>query len=269
MYPVKVSEMQNNSIGIFDSGVGGLTVVKAVQELMPNEKIIYFGDTAHVPYGTKSNEVIHRLTSLNIDFLKSKNVKLLICACNSMSAVALPELAKEHEIPVLGVVEAGVKAALLANKSRIGVIGTPATINSCAYQNLLLAENDSLDIWTTSCPLFVPLVEEACLDDQISFLVAQKYLAQAKGTLDSLILGCTHYPLLKQTIAKVLPNVELIDSAQVVAAQAKELLASKAALSQSKGGSLNCYLSDDAPNFTAMAKMILGRTIQPKICKIN
>lgn len=260
--------MQNNAIGIFDSGVGGLTVVKAVQELMPNENIIYFGDTAHVPYGTKSDEVIQRLTSSNIDFLKSQNVKLLICACNSMSAVALPILHEETDIPVLGVVEAGVQAALSKNKKNVGVIGTPATINSHAYQNLLRERDLSLNIWSTSCPLFVPLAEEGWLDDDISLQVARRYLSTLSNDLEILILGCTHYPLLKKTIAKVLPDVDLIDSAQVVAQQARHLLAEKEILSEETQGDFECYLSDAAPNFASMANMILKKTVEPKIYRI-
>lgn len=260
--------MRNNAIGVFDSGVGGLTVAKAVQELMPNENIIYFGDTAHVPYGTKSNDVINRLTARNIDFLKSQNVKLLICACNSMSAVALPILEKEHDIPMLGVVEAGVKAALSQKMKKIGVIGTPATINSNAYQDLLISADENLELWTSSCPLFVPLAEEGWLNDQISELIAAKYLGEAKDLIDVLILGCTHYPLLKQVIMKVLPGVFMIDSAEVVALWAKKLLKEKKLLSDSSQGDLECYLSDAAPNFRFMAKMILGRDVNPEIIRI-
>lgn len=260
--------MRNNAIGIFDSGVGGLTVVKAVQELMPNENIVYFGDTAHVPYGTKSDDVIRRLTLRNIDFLKSQNVKLLICACNSMSAVALPLLHEEHDIPVLGVVEAGVQAALNEGKKNVGVIGTPATINSNAYQELLLERDSSLKVWATSCPLFVPLAEEGWLEDDISYEVAKRYLSAADKDLEVLILGCTHYPLLKSTIAKVLPDLNLIDSAEVVALQAKKLLAQNNILSDTDTGKLDCYLSDAAPNFASMAEMILDKTIKPEIYRI-
>lgn len=254
-------------IGVFDSGVGGLTVLKEVIAALPAEDIIYIGDTARVPYGTKSGKEIIRATRENIDFLVSLGVKAVIVACNSASSVGLPALSGFYPLPVMGVVKAGCKAAAASGKKRIGVIGTRATISSGAYQQELAAEIEGAEIHCQSCPLFVPLVEEAWLDGEITMGTAEKYLGSMRGRIDALILGCTHYPLLKDVISRVLPDVELIDSAAAAAKRAADKLEAAGLICGSRDrGGLRFFLTDNAPNFQSMSRMILGNDVpEPEV----
>lgn len=257
---------KNNPIGIFDSGVGGLTVLKEVNKCLPNEDIIYLGDIAHLPYGGKSNETIIRLTVKNILFLLSKKVKFIIIACNSASSVALPYMNEYFNVPILGVVEAGVESAIDIGKKRIGIIGTRATIQSNAYQNLLKKADPSLSLLAGSCPLFVPLVEEGWAESKIAFDVAKKYLNDFNNKIDSLILGCTHYPLLKPIISKVLKNIILIDSAFSVAKKAHKMLEEKNLLNiRKKTGKTEFYLTDNSIVFYDLAEIILKFKAKPII----
>lgn len=264
-----MSDLSIGPIGVFDSGVGGLTVLNELINLLPNEDFIYLGDTARVPYGTKSNEEIIRAAKENIAFLIRKGVKAIVVACNSASAVALPILETSYDLPVMGVVEAGSKFAVKSGYQRIAVIGTRATISSGAYSKYLLSAKGDLFVVNKSCPLFVPLVEEGWVDNEITSAVVTKYLVEIQGNVDALILGCTHYPLLKGIISKVLPGIDLIDSAEVVAQSVKIELDKKDLLNDKNNkNKVEVYLTDNAPNFSAMAERILGYTVEPIICDL-
>ena len=213
------------AIGIFDSGVGGLTVFKEIAKEFPNTDIYYLGDTARVPYGNKSKETIIRYSLECGEFLRSLNIDVLVIACNTASSYALPILKKYLDIPVIGVILPGVKTALKETKNKkIGVIGTTATIRSNSYKRLLLESDNSLQIFQKPCPLFVPLVEEGMLNNHIAKLVVKEYLDELinKG-IDTLILGCTHYPLLKDTIKFLYPNIKIVDSSKATAQFLKEI----------------------------------------------
>lgn len=206
---------RSNPIGFFDSGIGGLTVVKEAMSLLPNENIVYFGDTARVPYGSKSNDTVIEYTLQAAHFLMKKNIKMLVVACNTASSIALDELRKTIAVPVIGVIEPGAKMALETTKSgRIGVIGTNATINNKAYSTQLKKSDKKIKVFEKACPLFVPLAEEGWLDHKATHLIAKEYLDEFKEhEIDTLILGCTHYPILADTIAKVVgKKVKLINS---------------------------------------------------------
>jgi len=260
-------------IGVFDSGIGGLTVVKELIRHLPNEDIVYFGDTAHLPYGTKSKETIIHLSLENILFLLRQEVKLICVACNTSSSIALPFIRNYFKVPIIGVITAGVRCAIYATRNkRIGVIGTPATIKSKAYEKEIKQINPKIYITSVACPLFVPLVEEGWTEGQVALAVARRYLKPLKETkVDTVILGCTHYPLLKNIIKKVLgDNVRLIDSAQAVAEEIKKVLINENLLNKNKTASakLDFYVSDDPEGFSIMAKRFLGKPIKG-VKKIN
>ncbi|HDH86656.1 MAG TPA: glutamate racemase, partial [Desulfobacteraceae bacterium] len=209
----------NNSIGVFDSGVGGLTVVRSLIEQLPFENIIYFGDTARVPYGVKSVETINRYAMQITEFLLDQKVKLLIVACNTMSAVAYQNIKNLSPVMVLDVVDAGARSAVAATHNKcVGVIGTPTTINSNAYQKAIKSFDPDIRVFSQACPLFVPLVEEGWLDHQVTRLTAREYLKPVMAqNIDTLVLGCTHYPLLKPLLQEIMGNkITLVDSAQAI-----------------------------------------------------
>ncbi len=262
-----MSMNKNSPIGIFDSGVGGLTVLKEIKKALPSEDIIYLGDTAHLPYGTKSQSVIVKLAIANILFLLEKNVKIVVVACNSTSSVGLPQIKGFFNIPILGVVESGVEAALKSKSNNIGVIGTPATVKSKSYQNLIKKRKPKAKVFWTSCPLFVPLVEEGWIDSPVTQEIARIYLKKFKGKIDSLILGCTHYPLLKKTIGKVLENVELIDSAEAIASKTQNVLKKNNLLKSSSRGKISFFLTDNTPHFSRLTKLIINKSVKPRIIK--
>ena len=217
-------------IGIFDSGVGGLTVVHRMLEALPNEHLVYLGDTARYPYGTKSATVVSQYTLENAKFLLDTGVKLLVVACNTMSAVALDTLRASTDVPVIGVIEPGARAAVAATRNRkVGVIGTEGTIASGSYTRALRALDPTLEIYTRACPLFVALAEEGWVDNAIAEQAAAMYLASLRQSrIDTLVLGCTHYPLLAPTIAAYLgPDVQLVDSATETAREVTALLAAR------------------------------------------
>ena len=217
------------AIGVFDSGIGGLTVVRELLRILPREPIVYLGDTARVPYGNKSRETVLKFSTENVLFLLHHDVKLVIIACHTASSFALPFLERHFKHPILGVIEPGVEMALHSTGSgRIGVIGTNATIGSGAYLHAFARRGAKAKVFQVPCPLFVPLVEEGCLSDPITEQAARRYLAPLKAArVDTLILGCTHYPLLKGIVSKVMgPKVRLVDSARQVALKAKEILQS-------------------------------------------
>ncbi|MFH1062787.1 MAG: glutamate racemase [Candidatus Omnitrophota bacterium] len=251
-------------IGIFDSGMGGLTVVKEVMRNLPNEKIVYFGDTARVPYGPKSKETVIRFSIENILFLLKNNVKLIIVACNTASSVALSAIEKNFKVPIMGVIEPGVSEAIRITKNkRIGIIGTKTTVNSLAYEKQIKKIDPRIKVYSSACPLFVPLVEEGWLKTKITKEIVAKYLLPLKNkNIDTIVLGCTHYPLLKPVIKDVLgPNVKLIDSARQVAYQAKYILETQGLLTTKKNTkqpNVYFYVSDEPDNFAHQGQKFLG-----------
>ncbi|HEX4653296.1 MAG TPA: glutamate racemase [Candidatus Udaeobacter sp.] len=245
-------------IGVFDSGIGGLTVVKALRDLLPNEDIVYLGDTARVPYGPKSAETVQRYGLELAQMLMERNAKALVVACNTVSSVALSLLARKCSVPVMGVIEPGARAALQASRNRhIGVIGTRATIRSGAYEKALRATDNSVRVNSRACPLLVPFIEEGLLDDEITDRVIGRYLEPLVcDGIDTLVLGCTHYPLLTGAIARVLGHqITLVDSAYNCASAVHEMLdrQSLRALSSNRG-ELHVALTDTADNFLNVAR---------------
>ena len=261
---------KKSPIGIFDSGLGGLTVVKEITKLLPKESIIYFGDTARVPYGTKSKRTIEKFSCQNVHFLTRFKVKLIIVACNTSSSLALPLLKRTFKIPIIGVIESGVKEAILMSRNkRIGVIGTRATISSGVYKKTLRSFDKKIKAFSISCPLFVPLVEEGWLHKDITEKIASYYLRFLKEKkIDSLILGCTHYPLLKLVIKKVMgEKIKLVDSALAVAKEAKHLLEEKHLESDTKPKH-QFFVSDEPLNFSKEGSKFLGKKLKA-VKKIN
>jgi glutamate racemase len=250
------------SIGIFDSGVGGLTVLREIMQALPQEDTLYFGDTARVPYGTKSPETVTRYASEIASFLIKRDIKLLVVACNTASAVALPTLKRQLSIPVVGVIEPGARRAVEVTRSgRIGVIGTAGTIRSSAYTRAIKRLMPDAEVLTRACPLFVPLAEEGWVDNQVARLTAETYLQELKEAgVDTLVLGCTHYPLLKSMIADVVGGgVTLVDSAEETARTVAAILADKKLLRPpSEKGNHNYYVSDIPAGFVRVGNRFLG-----------
>ncbi len=255
----------NNAIGVFDSGIGGLTVVRSLIERLPFENIIYFGDTARVPYGIKSVETIKRYAAQITKFLIKEDVKLLIVACNTMAAVAHQSIIDLSPVPVLEVIDASVRMAIQNTKTKsIGVIGTPATINSNAYARAIHLLDKEAKVFSQACPLFVPLVEEGWLDHPATKLVAQEYLQPVIAKkIDTLVLGCTHYPLLKPLLQDILgKGVKLIDSAEAMADIAADLINTQNIGNQSSSPpDYDFYVSDRPYRFQTISERFLGRTL--------
>jgi len=257
---------KDKPIGIFDSGVGGLTVVKEITRHLPDESIIYLGDTARVPYGIKSPETVIKYSRQNAKFLKGKGIKLLVVACNTSSAVSLPILRDEIDIPVIGVIEPGARAAVRGTKTgRIGVIGTEATVKSGAYEKAIKEargkkQEARLEVTSKPCPLFVPLAEEGWFENEVAEMTAEIYLKDFRGNgVDILVLGCTHYPLLKKTIQKTVGNgVILIDSAEETAREVEGLLKEKGLISNSESAVKDFYVTDNPERFSKVGKVFLG-----------
>jgi len=248
-------------IGVFDSGIGGLTVVKELRDLLPNETIFYLGDTARVPYGGKSPETVERYSLELADMLIKENAKIIVVACNTVSSNAIPRLRASLSVPVIGVIEPGAEAAIAMTRNRhIGVIGTRATIRSGAYENALRALNVHVQVSSRPCPLLVPLIEEGLLDDELTDQALARYLnPMMKEGIDTLVLGCTHYPLLSPAISRALGNnVKLVDSAKNCAAAVKDLLDRQSlATSDANSGNLQVALTDAADNFLGVARAAL------------
>lgn len=254
-----------SAIGVFDSGVGGLTVVRELIRQLPNEDIIYFGDTARVPYGIKSKETVIRFSIEDALFLLKQNVKLICVACNTVSSVALPVIKHHFKVPIVGVISPGAREAVYATQNkRIGVIGTRGTIKSRTYENEIKQLDKKISVTAIACPLFVPFVEEGWLDGDVVLNVARKYLKPLKdASVDTVILGCTHYPLLKAVIKKVLGrDIILIDSAKQVAIEVKKILSAENLLNNSRRGKHRFYVSDNPEWFSGLAKRFLGRPLK-------
>ncbi len=260
-----------NPIGIFDSGIGGLTVLKEIRKELPREDLVYFGDTARVPYGTKSKETITKFSLDNVNFLQSFNVKMVIVACNTASSLSLDVLQKKFPMPVVGVIEPGAKAALTQTKNgRIGVIGTKSTIGSNSYETCLRRIDPAVKVYSSACPLFVPFVEEGWLEGEVISKVAEAYLESFKTfKVDTLILGCTHYPLLTKIIQKTVGSkVCLVNSAEETAREASRLMI-KLKITQSGASSsdMKFYVSDEPEQFRILGERFLGHPI-PSVAKV-
>jgi glutamate racemase len=252
-------------IGVFDSGIGGLTVVRALMARLPFENIIYFGDTARVPYGVKSVETIALYARQITEFLVQKGVKLLIVACNTMAAVAHAAIEEISSVPVLDVIDAGARSAVaLTRTKRVGIIGTPATVNSNAYDRAIRKLDPKIHIFSQTCPLFVPLVEEGWLDHQVTRLTAEEYLRPVmERTVDTLVLGCTHYPLLKTLLQEIVGDrIQLVDSAEAMAAQTAAMLEHHG-LGNPEGShpQYRYYVTDVPYRFQSIGEVFLGKNL--------
>jgi glutamate racemase len=262
---------KNSPIGVFDSGIGGLTVLKQLIRFLPNESFIYLGDTARVPYGNKSQETISRYSSEASKFLISKGVKLIVVACNTVSSLAMNSVKEiAGDIPVVGMIDFSAIAAYRSSRNKkIGIIGTRATISSMGYNNHLnyIAGNEPLEIHTKECPLFVPIVEELMMEHPAAKLIANEYLVNLKESgVDTLILGCTHYPALSKTISEILPDVHLIDTGEQSSIQVLRILAESRLLNDepldfSVNPQISFYLTDFSSNFKKIAEQLLGFNI--------
>jgi glutamate racemase len=252
-------------IGVFDSGIGGLTVVRALHHRLPHENIVYFGDTARVPYGPKSSLVIREYAGQDTDFFTGHNVKMLVIACNTVSAVALDIVKKHAKVPVVGVLQPGADAAVKASRSkRVGVIGTVATVSSRAYTHALRQRDPSIQTYSQACPLFVPLAEEGWIDHKVTELVAKEYLFPLRlEKIDTLILGCTHYPVLRDSIQRAVDsNVVLIDSGEAAALEVEKVLDQENLRnSSSQRPNLQFYVSDLPAKFTEVGERFLGEKL--------
>ncbi len=270
-------EWHNKPIGVFDSGVGGLTVAREIMRQLPNERIVYFGDTARVPYGSKSKETVTRYSRQIVRFLETQDVKAIVAACNTVSAYALEELEKEVDIPMIGVVKPGVRAALDATvNKKIGVICTEATMNSGIYSRYIQENDNTVRIIGKACPLFVPLVEEGLWEDPVTDEIARRYLTELVDSgIDTLILGCTHYPMLRSTVGKIVGDqVTLVNPAYETARELKALLEEKGLESEHRpelGTELyRFYVSDGADKFQRFANSILTYGIlSAKVIRID
>ncbi|MBF6569687.1 MAG: glutamate racemase [Candidatus Binataceae bacterium] len=269
--PLRKSGLADNRqrpIGVFDSGIGGLTVLKELAELLPREDFIYLGDTARLPYGTKSNEVIIRYSRENAEFLLAKGIKLLVIACNTASAVAMDEIATETMVPVIGVIEPGAQSAVKISKSgKIGVIGTEATIASGAYTRMIQRLRPKAEIYTRACPLLVPLVEEGWIDNQIAEQTVSHYLGSLKDSgIDTLLLGCTHYPLLRPLFARVLGRgIRLIDSAGATAGSVRERLSALGLARREGQGRQSFFVTESPDRFIRVGRRFLGPQVESAV----
>ena len=257
---------KRSPIGVFDSGIGGLTVLKEILRESPNESTIYLGDTARVPYGIRSPETVVRYSFENTKFLSTKDIKLLVVACNTASSVSLDAIKSSISIPVIGVIEPGAKAAVAATKNKkIGVIGTEATVKSGSYAKAIKFIDGDIEVFGLACPLFVPLVEEGWTEGGIATMIAERYLEGIKGRgIDTVVLGCTHYPLLKKVIAGVMEEeVKLIDSAIETSREIRTILEVLDLKSEEEGGSSReFYVTDSPERFVRVGEQFLGRRIE-------
>ncbi|MCX5696294.1 MAG: glutamate racemase [Candidatus Omnitrophica bacterium] len=258
-------------IGVFDSGVGGLTVVKELIRQLPHENIVYFGDTARVPYGIKSKETVIRFSIENILFLLKRDVKFICVACNTVSSFALPEIKNHFRVPIVGVITPGAREAVYATRNkRVGVIGTKGTVKSRAYEKEIKQFDPQVKVTAVACPLFVPFAEEGWTSGAVVTTVAKHYLKPLKvAGVDTVILGCTHYPLLRKIIQDVLgSNVTLIDSAKQVAIEVNEILSNEGLLNKKGKGKQDFFVSDNPEWFSNLAQRFLGKPVR-NVKKVN
>lgn len=261
-----MAEDKNKAIGVFDSGVGGLTIIKEIMKELPNENIVYFGDTARVPYGPRSSETITKYTFQSINFLLEQDIKAIVIACNTASARSLKKAQERYNIPIIGVIKPGAKAAVESTQNnRIGVIGTEGTINSNAYTFEIEELNPDISISTRACPLFVPIAEEGWSNSDVAKLTAQTYLnVFNEEDIDTLVLGCTHYPLLEETIKKVLKKqIRLVNPAIETTKALREMLCEKGLLRETNElGTYRYFVSDRPNNFSKVGERFLNREIR-------
>lgn len=259
---------KNSAIGVFDSGIGGLTVLHQIIGTLPRENTVYLGDTARAPYGTKSVETVLRYSFENSEFLVERGVKIVVVACNTSTAIALNQLRDRLSVPVIGVIEPGVRRAIKSTKNKkIGVIGTEATIQSGAYTHALKAADPAIEVYSRACPLFVPLVEEGWTDNEVVKVTAKVYLQGFKQSgIDTLILGCTHYPLLKNAIRKFMGGgVRLVDSAEETA-KAVEAVLRKTSSTRKNGKGTHSFFVTDAPDrFIKVGRRFLGEKVESAV----
>ena len=259
---------KDSAIGVFDSGIGGLTVLHKIIEALPRENTVYLGDTARAPYGTKSVETVLRYSFENSEFLVEKGVKLLVVACNTSTAVALAPVRERLAIPVIGVIEPGVRRAIKTSRNKkVGVIGTDATIQSGAYTRALKAADSAVEVYSRACPLLVPLVEEGWTDNLVVELTVKNYLGSLKQSgIDTLILGCTHYPLLKKAIRKFMGGrVRLVDSASEVALEVTALLKQHSLARQNGKGVHGFFVTDAPERFVKVGRRFLGEKVESAV----
>lgn len=261
-----------NPIGVFDSGIGGLTVVKHLSAVMPNEHIVYFGDTARVPYGSKSNSTVIEYSIQDTNFLLHKNVKVVVVACNTASSISVSELQNKFDVPIIGVILPGAQMAVSESKrKKIGVIGTRATINNKAYSKTIKKINKNIEVFEKACPLFVPLAEEGWTHHRATHEIAEEYLKELKEKeIDTLVLGCTHYPILADVIQKVMgSNVKLIDSGVATAEVVKnEIHKLQLETSHKDHPNLDLFVSDIPTKFQEVAELFLGKRVKNAV-KVN
>ncbi len=260
----KNGNMDNRPIGIFDSGVGGLTVVKQMLRKLPYEEIVYLGDTARVPYGTKSPETIKRFAVENAEFLMRFKVKLIVVACNTASSTSLDILREKFDIPIVGVIKPGAeKAVTVTRNNKIGIIGTHTTVKSRAYEREIKRINKNIKVLSQACPIFVPLVEEGWVNEDVTYDIAKKYLKPlVSKRVDTLVLGCTHYPLLKQVISRVTgKNVKIIDSANSVTEEVYNILMALGGLSEKRKPKHKFFATDAVEHFVRIGEKFLGSKI--------
>lgn len=264
----RAAAIRERPIGIFDSGIGGLTVVRALTKLLPGESLVYLGDTGRYPYGTKSADVVRRYSFENTDFLIDKQVKMLVVACNTSTAVALEAVQRRVDVPVVGVIEPGARAAAAASRNRkVGVIATEATIRSGEYTRALRQIRPDLEIYARACPLFVPLAEEGWVDNEVAGRAARLYLTSlTRSGIDTLILGCTHYPLLKTVIRATMgPKVRLIDSGVATAAAVRQVLESEGLLRARGRGDTSFFVTDAPERFVKVGARFLGAQVDSAV----
>lgn len=262
--------MDNRPIGIFDSGIGGLTVFDKMREVLPSEDLVYLGDTARVPYGNKSMATILKFSIENVLFLLRHNVKLIVVACNSSSAVSLKFLSENFKIPIIGVIKPGAEHALRISKSkRIGIIGTALTIKSKAYEKELRSTSKQVRLLTKSCPLFVPLIENGWIKHPVTRQIVETYLTEFKGAVDTLVLGCTHYPIIKKVIAEYLPAVDLVDSSEQTALAVQTTLNIMNTRSAHKKGQYRIFVTDDPQGFRNVSSIFLKKKLKSAELVLN
>ena len=264
--------MDNRPIGIFDSGLGGLTAVKEIHKLLPTESLIYFGDTARIPYGTRSEDTVCKFALQDLRFLLAQNVKYIVVACGTVSSIAMHALLKDSSVPVIGIVESVSRAACRTTKNkRVAIMGTAATIRSRTIENAI--KNDGIEVVGQSCPLFVPLIENGYIEANNRLLqyAVDEYLEKIKAFgADTIVLGCTHYPLIKDAISLKAPNITLINSGLEIANTLAQSLNEQDLLSDSSRlGDLSFYVSDTVAGFSKMASLFLGESVKDNILKVD
>lgn len=264
--------MDNRAIGIFDSGLGGLTCVKKVMEIMPGEDIIYFGDTGRVPYGTKSPQTLVKYVRQDINFLESFDIKLIIIACGTASSAALPQIQGETPTEIIGVLEPACQAAVrLTQNGKIGVIGTGGTISSGKYLQTIKRISPNAQVFSRACPMFVPLVENGYTEGEVTRLIAEEYLTEIREWgADTLIMGCTHYPLLRREIQRIMGgDVKLVDAGAETAVAAQSQLAGRGLLCGRERGTAQYFVSDTVDGFAELGSVFLDKQIEGSVHKID